>query len=129
MATSDVASANADMGADWEAFLKDKVNSFIKWDLVRFFHDNPHTADTAENIARYTGRDQKTILRELTGLVEADVLTLEMVNGVNIYRLTPDPDLRARIAEFVRACYDRRFRVQAIHYLIQSKALNPRYDF
>ena len=34
-----------------------RINSFIKWDLVRFFHDNPHTADTADSIARYTGRD------------------------------------------------------------------------
>jgi len=34
-------------------FLKTRVNSFVKWDLVRFFHENPHTTDTAENVARY----------------------------------------------------------------------------
>lgn len=38
-------------------FIRTRVNSFIKWDLVRFFHDNPHTTDTTENIARYTGRE------------------------------------------------------------------------
>ena len=62
------------MDAMWEDFLKHKVNSFIKWDLVRFFHDNPHTADTADNIAGYIGRDTKTVQRELDSLVEADVL-------------------------------------------------------
>ena len=30
--------------------VKTKVNSFIKWDLVRFLRENPNTADTAENI-------------------------------------------------------------------------------
>lgn len=129
MATSNMASSNSDMDADWEAFLTHKVNSFIKWDLVRFFHDNPHTADTAENIARYTGRDHKTIHRELNGLVESGVLTLETIGDADIYRLTTDADIRARITEFVQACHDRRFRVKAIHYLIQSKAFNPRYDF
>ena len=52
-------------------FLHDKVNSFVKWDLIRFFHDNPHAADTAENIARYTGRDILAISDELAELVVA----------------------------------------------------------
>jgi hypothetical protein len=30
---------------------------FCQWDLVRFFHENPYTTDTADNIARYLGRD------------------------------------------------------------------------
>ena len=37
--------------------VKTKVNSFIKWDLVRFLRENPNTADTAENIAKYVGRN------------------------------------------------------------------------
>jgi len=44
-------------------FVKQKVNSFIKWDLVRFFYENPHTADTVENIAKYAGRSWKIWLR------------------------------------------------------------------
>ena len=44
----------ADMDPQMLEFLQTKVNSFVKWDLVHFFHDNPHTTDTAENIARWT---------------------------------------------------------------------------
>jgi hypothetical protein len=37
-------------------FLKTKVNSFVKWDLVRFFPTTP-SPPTPSNIARYAGRD------------------------------------------------------------------------
>jgi len=51
----------ADLDPELLTFLKGTVNTFVKWDLVRFFHENPHTTDTAENIARYAGRDPAII--------------------------------------------------------------------
>lgn len=114
---------------DWSEFLSTKVNSFIKWDLVRFFHDNPHTKDTAENIARYTGRDVPTIERELSGLVDSRVLKVETVNDAKIYRLTGDKSLRRQIREFMDACHDREFRVRAIHQVIRGMQFTPRHDF
>ncbi|NIV33844.1 MAG: hypothetical protein GWN58_31675, partial [Anaerolineae bacterium] len=38
-----------DMDPPLLELVKTKVNSFIKWDLVRFLRENPNTADTAEN--------------------------------------------------------------------------------
>ncbi|HEX2906869.1 MAG TPA: hypothetical protein VHO69_08420 [Phototrophicaceae bacterium] len=101
-------------------FLQDKVNSFVKWDLVRFFHDNPHAADTAENIARYTGRDARTIADELQGLVEVGVLEQNTVSGLLIYALASDAEMRGLINEFVLACDDRQFRVKAIYHVIKA---------
>ena len=63
-----------DMDPELLEFLKTKVNSFIKWDLVRFFHDNPNSTDTAENVARYVGRDVSAIEAELGELVGTGVL-------------------------------------------------------
>lgn len=101
-------------------FLHEKVNSFIKWDLVRFFHDNPHAADTADNIARYTGRDVRTIADELTGLVQVGVLEQQDAAGQMIYTLTNDQGMREMINAFVRACDDRLFRVKAIYHVIRA---------
>ncbi|MBC6937584.1 MAG: hypothetical protein DWB42_17360 [Chloroflexi bacterium] len=101
-------------------FLRDKVNSFVKWDLVRFFHDNPHAADTAENIARYTGRDVRTITDELAGLVEAGVLERNEFSSQTIYALASDADMRRLINDFVLACDDRQFRVKAIYHVIRG---------
>jgi hypothetical protein len=101
-------------------FLREKVNSFVKWDLVRFFHDNPHAADTAESIARFTGRDVRTIEDELGGLVAANVLQQRDVSGVKIYTLVQDPAMRELINRFVLACDDRQFRVKAIYHVIRG---------
>jgi hypothetical protein len=109
-----------DMDPELLDFLHDKVNSFIKWDMVRFFHDNPHAADTADNIARYTGRDVRTIADELVGLVEAGVLEQTELSGQTIYMLTSDGAMRDLIRSFVRACDDRMFRIKAIYHVIRG---------
>ena len=121
MAQSDMTSQLMDdMEPGLLDFLREKVNSFIKWDLVRFFHDNPHAADTAESIARFTGRDVRTIEDELGGLVEANVLLQREVSGVKIYTLTQDPAMQELIRRFVLACDDRQFRVKAIYHVIRG---------
>jgi hypothetical protein len=109
-----------DMAPHLLEFLHTRVNSFIKWDLVRFFHDNPHAADTAENIARYIGRDARSIEEELDGLVEVGVLRQNDVPGTRIYALTGENDVRALVNDFVVACNDRQFRVKAIYHVIRA---------
>jgi hypothetical protein len=99
-------------------FLKVGVNSFIKWDLVRFFHENPNTADTAADIARYAGRTPEDIEKELTELVQAGILNQESVGVITVYSLSTDPAVRDLIEQFVAACNDRRFRVKVIYHVI-----------
>lgn len=101
-------------------FIQSRVNSFIKWDLVRFFHDNPHAADTADSIARYIGRDARTIESELKGLVRVGVLQQNRVSGVSVYALTNDRNVRDLVSSFVVACNDRQFRVKAIYQVIRA---------
>jgi hypothetical protein len=120
---------NADIPTRWKQFLRNKVNSFIKWDLVRFFHDNPHTADTAENIAQVVGRDVTTVRRELDGLAKSGVLRKEAVSSQRIYRLSDEDSTRKIIREFVDACHDREFRVKAINHVIHGMGFTPRHDF
>jgi len=100
-----------------QRFLENKVNSFVKWDLVRFFHDNPHTRDTAENIANYIGRDVPTIAQELNELVAVKVLRADTVSGQQIFELSNDKATRETIHRFMEACHDREFRVKAIHHV------------
>lgn len=114
---------------NWYDFLRNKVNSFIKWDLVRFFHDNPHTKDTADNIARSTGRECEDLERELAGLVAARVLRVEDIGGLKIYQLTDDATMRGLINDFIDACHDREFRVKAIHHVISGMQFTPHRDF
>jgi hypothetical protein len=100
--------------------IQTRINSFIKWDLVRFFHDNPHTTDTADSIARYTGRDVRIVEPELGQLARDGVLQVEDLSGLNVYTFTTDKDIRELISNFIRACDDRQFRVKAIYHVIRS---------
>jgi len=109
-----------DMAPPLLEFLKTKVNSFIKWDLVRFFHENPNTTDTAENIARYAGRDVAIIEVELDELVGAGVLERQRIGDLQVYSLVSDLEMRSLVDQFIRACDDRQFRVKAIYHIIRG---------
>ncbi len=109
-----------DMDPQLFTFLKSGVNSFIKWDLVRFFHENSNTADTADDIARYAGRAPADIERELIELVETGILDQELVGEISVYSLAADQATRELIEQFVLACNDRRFRIKVIYHIIQK---------
>ncbi|NOK86212.1 MAG: hypothetical protein GFH27_549411n42 [Chloroflexi bacterium AL-W] len=120
---------NVSMDESIKALLQSKVNSFIKWDLVRFFHDTPHAKDTADNIARYIGRDLRTVEHELESLVESDILLVERVSDMSVYYLINDSPTRELIHRFMEACHDRNFRVKVINQVIQAMQFSPRHDF
>ena len=110
----------ADMDPQMLEFLQTKVNSFVKWDLVHFFHDNPHTTDTAENIARYASRGVEAIRAELAELARDGVLEENQVGDTTVYSLAPDRHVRKLLTQFVRASDDRQFRVKAIYHIIRG---------
>ncbi len=121
MSSNDLAARlMGDMAPQLLEFLKTKVNSFVKWDLVRFFHENPNTTDTAENIARYAGRDVATIEVELDELVGAGVLHRQHIGDLVVYSLVDDPAMRSLVDQFILACDDRQFRVKAIYHIIRG---------
>jgi hypothetical protein len=110
----------ADMNPQLLEFLQNKVNSFVKWDLVRFFHDNPHTTDTADNIARYAGRSVETIRTELAELTQDGLLEENQLGDMVVYSLSPNPQIRELLDQFVQASDDRQFRVKAIYHIIRG---------
>lgn len=101
-------------------FVKAKVNSFIKWDLVRFFNDNPNTIDTAENIAKHAGRNATAVKPELEDLVESGVMEKREIEGTTIYSLAANEQMRVLVDRFILACEDRQFRVKAVYHIIRG---------
>ena len=101
-------------------FVKQKVNSFIKWDFIRFFYENPHTTDSADNVARYTGRHVDAVEPELESLVESGVMQKRMLQDTAVYSLSTNKNMRSLVQEFIQACEDRHFRVKAVYHIIKS---------
>lgn len=109
-----------DMDPELLALVQTEINSFIKWDLLRFFHENPNTADSIENIARYLGRSASIIEPDLNELVESGFLKKQQVGQVVVYSLTSDAGRRQQIERFVAASSDRHFRVRAVYHIIRG---------
>lgn len=101
-------------------FLHTYVDSFIKWDLLRFFFNNPHTIDTVDNIARYAGRNPETVEQELAELAERGLLEETQMGTLVVYALSGDPEIREQLARFIQASEDRQFRIRAIYYVIKG---------
>ena len=101
-------------------FVRNQVNTFVKWDLVRFFHDNPYAVDTADNIAQFTGRDYLSVEQELQELAERGVLECNNAGHQRIYRYVKDAEIRSLVERFVHACDDRDFRIRAINQVIEG---------
>lgn len=110
----------ADMDPELLNFLRTRVNSFVKWDLIRFFGENPYTTDTAENIARYAGRNVETTRAELAELAAQGVLVEQRLGEMTVYSLSSDPEVRRLIRRFLEASNDRQFRVKAIYHIIRG---------
>lgn len=109
-----------DMPQDLLDFVKTRVNSFIKWDLIRFFHENPHTIDTVENIAKYAGRSLSAVAPELEELEANGIMSRSLVNDQVVYYLTEDQTMRDLVDRFIAACEDRHFRVKAVYHIIRG---------
>ncbi len=109
-----------DMDPPLLELVKTKVNSFIKWDLVRFLRENPNTADTAENIAKYVGRNAATVEPELRELVDSDIMEVKSVDGMQVYSLTTDDSTRELLDRFITQCEDRHFRVKVIYHIVRG---------
>lgn len=99
-------------------FVKTRANSFVKWELMRFFDKNSYTANTAENIAKYLGRKLSTVRLALEDLVDNGILKRELMNSVPVYSLADDENTRALVDRFAVAFENRLFRIEAVRHII-----------
>jgi len=120
MTTISTASQTEDhLDPDIVTFLETIADSLVKWDLIRFFNDNPHAIDPAQTIAHFSSRETRDVERQLDALVDAGALNIRLVSGTKAYMLTTDAQMRARIQRFLQACDDKQVRLQAIRYVIR----------
>lgn len=101
-------------------FIKSHVTSFTRWDTIRFLSENPHTRDTAENLARYVGRAPQVIQVEAKELSEEGILAAETTGGHTVYSLTEDDDVRQLVASLVTSARDRTFRMKLVYHILRA---------
>lgn len=107
----------------WE-FIRDKIDSFIKWDLLKLLYSNPHTVDTAERLARQCGRSVESVLKNLEEMVREGLLEMHFVAGIPVYSITKDENTRRLIENFLEACKNRQARVRVVYHILKRQEVS-----
>ncbi len=113
----------ADLGINPEAAatLLPHIDSFVKWELLRFFHENPSLAATVDDLARYTGRDETELKPAARALVSAGLLgQVEGPEGY-VYCLTGNDTLRGMVEHLIQGFVaDRLVRLAVSAHILKA---------
>ncbi len=102
------------------AFLETYVDSFVKWDVLHYFHYHPHSLNTAESVAQAVNRQVEAVTLALHELAEAGVLLETRLGEVLVYALSPDPGAQSGLRAFIEAATRDDFRFRAIFHLVRG---------
>ena len=100
--------------------LDERLNTLVKWDVMRFFHRNPDAMKTAGEIATALSRDEKSVAAAAVELTETGFLERQGGARARIYMLSGDDATRQEMESFMTACDDAKFRRCAIQYVLMS---------
>ncbi|MCS7285553.1 MAG: hypothetical protein RMK30_00595 [Anaerolineae bacterium] len=105
-------------------FVREKIDSFIKWDLLKLLYSNPHTVDTAERLARQCGRSVESVLKNLEEMVREGLLEMHLVAGIPVYSITKNENTRRLIENFLEACKNRQVRVRVVYHILKRQEVS-----
>lgn len=106
---------------DWNDSLKIVslgMNSFTKWDLIKFFYDYPENYFSISELAETLRRAQEQLRRDLAALLEAGICQ-EKSKGSGEYQFTRDAYLRERVEDFFRFCKTEQGRIKAVCQILK----------
>ncbi|KXK23616.1 MAG: hypothetical protein UZ15_CFX003000565 [Chloroflexi bacterium OLB15] len=95
------------------------LDTLAKWDVGRFFNENPFAVETAENVAAFSRRSPEQVSSVLHEMANDGLIIEEPREQINTYRLTEDGQFRALLSAFFLACDDREFRAHMLHDVIE----------
>jgi hypothetical protein len=116
------------MGLDesMEQFMHRYVNSFIKWELVNYFHEHPQTPYKLQDLSKALNRPADQIKRELQELVDEGFLQSIKNAKKNEYafNLSPEHADQRRLLDltnqFVHLCRNREGRLRVIYKILKN---------
>ncbi len=104
-----------------ETFLQHVADSFIKIELIKFFHRNQRLLGTVEDIALAIGRDKRTTARAVPHLLAAGVLKANGRGGAALWSYDPDPEMMQRIDAFLAYYKTEKGRRAIVHRVLEGE--------
>lgn len=129
---SDESSFIKNVDAETLDFIQKYLTSYLKWEVLRYYSENPTAAETPRAFARRLGKDVRQIAEAMKSLARSGILSNGNGSGENAsYTLAggdADRSTLQRIAETARA--NNRFRLLLNYHITKAslarfKARNP----
>ncbi len=115
---------------DFELFIKDFVNTFVKWELVQFFHNHQESSFSLEDLSQKLNRSAKTLKSEMEELVEKGFLITGEGKETTYRLLDPKsiryPEIIGLLDRFIEFCKSREGRLRVIYKILKDG--NPLHD-
>ena len=103
--------------ADLRNFINQYVTSFLAWDLIVFFHQNPSANGAADELAGRLGRRAEDIEQAAQELVGKSVLACDGT----VFAYTPSNDTRLLVDRFVQAINTREKRLLILTEVLRRR--------
>lgn len=100
-------------------FVDTHLDSFLKWELIRFFHSNDHVADTASQIANQLKRNVQVVQSALQSLAQTGIVHRVHFEDIEIYTLTEDDKLRHILEQFMQTSQERHAYLQIMYAIMR----------
>lgn len=98
-------------------FIDSYISSFVVWDLIVFYHQNPGVIATLPELVSCLGRKIEDVAQGVEELKNKGVIKPAAQSS---YIFDPAPELREDIDHFVRLLEDRNVRLQILTSLLKK---------
>jgi hypothetical protein len=109
-----------DMEPDLLSFIKKHVNSFTRWDLLKFFYQNPGAWDTAKSLANCIGRRAERVEAEVVQMAQEGLLRRDERGAEAVYTLTQDAETLTLVEQLVSGSRERTFRMKLVYHILRA---------
>jgi len=100
----------------WRSF-----NSFVKWDVLKFFREYSDQAESVKQIAAFCGREESVVEQAADELARSGFLTRQRIGDLTVYRLSDRPERQEEMDLFLAACDDRALCVSVIAGVLRAE--------
>ena len=118
---SDDNSVNKGIDTETLGFIQKYLTSYTKWEMLKYFAENPTVAETARGFARRLNKDQRQTGEALKSLARTGIISNGQGSDESAYTLSADEGQRSvlfRIAESVRV--NNRFRLLLNYHITKA---------
>lgn len=121
MPQGDDGSVNKSVDTETLEFIQKYLTSYTKWEVLKYFSENPTASETPRAFARRLGKDVRQITEAMKSLARSGILRNGNGSGDGTYTLAgreSDRSTLQRIAETARS--NNRFRLLLNYHITKA---------